>query len=218
MAGAIASCYLRPGMLKTAIYLRVSTEEHTTDNQKPELVRLARMRGFRVLKRHVYSETGSAAKARPVFDEMMEAARRGEFSALIIWAIDRFGRSMVENLRAIFALDALKVKIISSRESWLEVEGPARELLIAILSWVAEQERVRLSERTRAGMARARAQGKHVGRPLAHVNVTLARALMDGGASQAAIAKQLGVSAASVSRALKRASVAKGASPRQAAN
>ena len=78
-----------------------------------------------------------------------EAARRAGFDALIVWAIDRFGRSMVGNLTDVLELDRLGVQVVSVRESWLDTGSPVRNLLIAIFSWVAEQERTRLVERTR---------------------------------------------------------------------
>lgn len=194
---------------RAALYLRVSTEEQTVENQRPELLALARMRGLDVVR--TYEENVSAVKVRPAFDLMMADAHMGIFNVLIIWAIDRFGRSMLGNLEAILSLDRRNVTTISARESWLELGGPTRGLLIGVFSWVAEQERARLSERTTAGMKRAQAQGRHVGRPIAIRNASVARALAEGGHTQRAIAKQLGVSQAAVSRALARD--AKGASP-----
>lgn len=86
------------------------------------------------------------------------------------------------------------------REPWLDMRGPVRSLLVAIFSWVAEQERFRLVERTHAGIERARRQGKRIGRPPAAINVTAARALRKDGASVRAIARQLGVSKTSLHR------------------
>jgi DNA invertase Pin-like site-specific DNA recombinase len=153
---------------RAALYLRVSTEEQTVENQRPELVKMARARGLKVGA--TYEENASAVKERPAFAKMMADAHAGRFDVLIIWAIDRFGRTMAGNLADVMALDARGVRIISARESWLEMDGPARSLLVAVFSWVAEQERRRLSERTRAGLERVRARGVRIGRPAARID------------------------------------------------
>jgi len=187
-------------MKRAALYLRVSTDEQTVENQRPPLLQIAKQRGLEVVA--TYEENVSAAKARPAFDRMMADAHAGTFDVLIIWAIDRFGRSMIQNLQAVLALDAAHVTIISARESWLELQGPARQLLIGVFSWVAEQERTRLSERTIAGMTRAKAQGKQIGRPKANAPIGVLLSLAAAGETQRAIARKLGVSQAVVSRAL----------------
>lgn len=187
-------------MKRAALYLRVSTEEQTVENQRAPLLQISNQRGYKLVE--TYEETVSAAKVRPAFDRMMADAHAGAFDVLIIWAIDRFGRSMVANLQAVLALDKNNVTIISARESWLELQGPARQLLIGVFSWVAEQERNRLGERTRAGMARAKEQGKQIGRPKAHAPIGILRSLAAAGETQRAIARKLGVSQAVVSRAL----------------
>jgi DNA invertase Pin-like site-specific DNA recombinase len=196
---------------RVALYMRVSTEEQTTTNQRPELVKMAKTRGLVIVRE--YEEVMSAAKARPTFDRMMEEAHAGAFDVLLVWALDRFGRSMLGNLQAIIRLDKCGVRTMSARESWLEMEGPARQLLIGVFSWVAEQERKRLSERTIAGMDRARAAGRIVGRPRAHVPLSIARKLLEDGHSRVFVAKKLGTSPASLARALGRDTSSKGVSP-----
>src|ERR1700733_4192203 len=136
---------------RVAIYLRVSTGEQNAENQRPEVELLAGQRGKIV---ETYMEVGSAAKRRPVFGAMLDGARRGKFDVLVVWALDRFGRSMHENLADLLELDRLGVRVVSVRESWLDTSGPVRSLLVAIFSWVAEQERARLIERIRAGQTR----------------------------------------------------------------
>ena len=138
-----------------AVYLRVSTDEQTIDNQRPELERVAEARGLVIVA--TYAEHASAARRRPAFDRMMTDARRGTFEVLLVWSLDRFGRSMAGNVNDALALDDAGVTLISVREPWLDTGGPVRDLLLAIFSWVAEQELRRLVERTRAGIERARA-------------------------------------------------------------
>jgi putative DNA-invertase from lambdoid prophage Rac len=179
-------------VMKTAIYLRVSTEDQKLANQLEDVERLTRARGLEVVAR--YEEQVSAAKDRPEFKRMLDAAHRGEFSAIVVWAIDRFGRSMAGNVRDVKALDAKGVQVISVREPWLDMSGPTRDLLLSIFSWIAEQDRLRIGERTRAGLKRAKREGKRLGRPERHVNLDKALRLREAGYSVRQIAKALGVS------------------------
>ncbi|MRI90260.1 recombinase family protein [Aggregicoccus sp. 17bor-14] len=152
------------GTKRAALYLRVSTDRQATGNQSVDLHQLAAARGFTPV---VYEETESAAKARPVFERMLADVRAGRIQAVLVWALDRLHRSMPGAINTVLELDHLGVPVMSVREPRLDTTGPVRSLLVAIFGWVAEQERTRLIERTRAGLARARAQGKRLGRPRA---------------------------------------------------
>jgi DNA invertase Pin-like site-specific DNA recombinase len=189
-----------PDSRRAALYLRVSTDQQTTDNQRPDLAALAKQRGFEI--QAVYDDTASAVKARPEFERMKLDAHRGKFDVLLVWSLDRLGRSMSGNLQTVLELDRLGVQVISVRESFLDTSGPVRPLLIAIFGWVAQQERERLIERTKAGLARARLQGKRIGRPRVRVDVTKALAMQGEGKSIREIAMKLGVGAATLHRAL----------------
>ena len=141
-------------MEKAAVFLRVSTDRQTLENQRAEVEQLARARGYEPV---VYEETESAAaKRRPVFERMLADARAGKLKAVAVWAIDRLHRSMQGAINDVLELDRLGVRVLSVRESWLDTSGPVRPLLVAIFGWVAEQERARLIERTKAGLERAR--------------------------------------------------------------
>ncbi len=146
----------------TAVYLRVSSDMQTSKCQKPDIAALIQARNLTVMQ--TYDEQASAAKFRPEFERMMQDARDGKFKILVVWALDRFGRSMAGNINDVLALDKLGIKVVSVREPWMDTAGPVRELLIAIFSWAAQQERARLIERTKAGIAVARAGGKPWGR------------------------------------------------------
>ncbi len=148
--------------MRAAVYLRVSSDRQTIENQRDEVELLARARGYEAV---FYEETESAAKRRPVFDRMLTDVRVGKVQAVVIWAIDRLHRSMQGSINTVLELDRLGVRVLSVRESWLDTSGPVRPLLVAIFGWVAEQERSRLIERTKAGLERARKQGKRLGRP-----------------------------------------------------
>jgi DNA invertase Pin-like site-specific DNA recombinase len=196
-----------PTKPRTALYLRVSTGEQTTENQRPVLEQMARQRGFRIVA--VFDETMSAAKERPEFDRFLQGARKGDYDALLVWSLDRFGRSMAGNMAQVVELDRLGVRVVSSRESWLDMTSDPliRMLLVAIFSFVAEQERRQIVERTRAGMARARAQGHRIGRPHT-VSLKLlkeARAMRAAGHTVRQICVALKVRRSTLDRALRSA-------------
>jgi DNA invertase Pin-like site-specific DNA recombinase len=191
---------------QAAVYLRVSTDEQTVDNQRLELQRLAAVRRVAIVA--TYAETASARKRRPMFERMMNDAKRGAFDVLLVWSLDRFGRSMAGNVNDALALDRAGVTLVSVREPWLDTGGPVRDLLLAVFSWVAEQELHRLVERTRAGIERARLtgtkSGKPIGRPprLAVSEAGRAFAMRAEGESIRAIARALGLSRSTLARAL----------------
>lgn len=188
-----------------ALYLRVSTDDgrQDLDNQRPAVAQLARRRGFEIVE--VYEEKRSAAKKRPEFERMKVAAHGGKFDAVIVWSLDRLGRSMVGNIRTVVEFDRLGVEVISVQEPWMDTTAApgVRDLLLAIFSWVAEQERLRISERTKAGLERARKKGR-LGRPRVRVDIERALELTeDQGLSIRAAANKLGVGASTLHRALK---------------
>jgi DNA invertase Pin-like site-specific DNA recombinase len=185
---------------RAVIYVRVSGGKQDHANQLPELRQVATTRNLEVVT--TYAETASTKRRLPELDRLMADAHAGKFGVLLVWAIDRLGRSMVGNLATILQLDRMGVVVVSLKEPWLDTGGPVRQLLIAIFSWVAEQERTRLGERTRAGLERARAEGKRLGRPRAQIDIERAREMMATGSSLRGTAKELGVGVATLSRAL----------------
>ena len=191
-------------MTPAALYLRVSREDLSLDNQRPELARICAARDFDVVA--TYEEAVSAAKTRPEYNRMMRAAQRGEFRVLVVWSLDRFGRSMVGNMQDALELDRVGVQLISARDAWLDTtSGPVRSLLLGVFSWCAEQERDRLVERTKAGIERARRSGKHVGRPVrvTPAVVRAAGALQGEGRSVREIAMAMKLPRSSVQKALR---------------
>lgn len=148
-----------------AVYLRVSSKDGRQDeeNQRPDCERLCAARGWVAVP---FVERESGAKARPVWAALVEAARRGEVGAVVFWALDRVGRTRVQVAHDVAELGRFGVHIASVQDAWLDQPpGPLRDLLVQIMAWVAEGERRRLIERTKAGQARARALGKRIGRP-----------------------------------------------------
>lgn len=185
---------------RVALYLRVSTEDQTNDNQRAALVQLARARGYEIVD--VFEEKASGAKTdRVELQRMKVAAHAGAFKYLLIAAIDRLGRSMIGNVQTVMDLDRVGVETVSLREPWLQLAGPVRDLLLAIFSWLAAEERRQISERSRAGVARARREGKVIGRPRVTVDLDQALALRKRGLSIRKAARKLGVGASTLARA-----------------
>ena len=189
-----------PPRRRAALYLRVSTDRQTAENQLAEVRQLALARGYAAV---VYEEVESAAKARPVLDRMLADVRAGRVQAVAVWALDRLHRSMTGAIGTVLELDRLGVPVMSVREGWLDTSGPVRPLLVAIFGWVAEQERTRLIERTRAGLERARREGKQLGRPrTSGVLLHAAADLVAHGTPVASAARAKGVSRAALRRFL----------------
>lgn len=197
---------------RAALYLRVSTEDQSNDNQRAGLVQLARARGFEIVE--VFQEKVSATQTdRKELARMKLAAHAGKFDVLLVAALDRLGRSMSGNIQLLLDMDRVGVEVISSREPWLQMSGPVRSLLIAVFSWVAEEERRQISERSKAGVARARRDGKQIGRPRAQIDLDQALLLRRRGLSVRAAAKKLKVGASTLARAYSAYDLLHGASP-----
>lgn len=190
-------------MKTAACYLRVSTDDQHASNQLDDVEQLCRARGFEPVW---YSETASAAaKRRPEFERMMADVKRGKHAAVVVWALDRLHRNLFAVVRDVTELDRLHVRLLSVRDTWLDVEGPQRSLLVAVLGWVAQFERERLKERTRAGLDRARREGKTLGRPrVSPVLLGVAADMHRDGSTLADAAAGAGVSESSLRRHLKR--------------
>lgn len=154
--------------MKVALYLRVSSSEQSTYNQRPQLEAYAKSRDWQIID--VYQENDSAWKAghQKELLRLLSDCRNGrrKFDIVLVWALDRLSRegaAAILNLVNTFKIYGIRV--ISYQESWTEVPGVIGEILYAIAGWVAKMESDRQSERTKAGLARALRQGKQLGRP-----------------------------------------------------
>lgn len=154
--------------MKAIVYLRTSTKDQHPENQLPAITEYCRTHGHEIVG--IIEEHESAYKSgRQVgLQKITRDCQNGHsFDALIIWSLDRLSRqgiAHVVNLIQLFRL--YRVRVISMQETWLEAEGPMQELLLAVFGWAAAYESRIKSERTLAGLARARAEGKKLGRPL----------------------------------------------------
>lgn len=152
--------------MKVALYARVSTDEQTEQNQVPILENWAGQRGYEIAK--IYRDMGSAwQKAdQKRLSQLQEDAHRGLFNMVLVWDLDRLTRGGIA--RFFHIADGLRqcgVRILSYRQSWTDTPGELQPLLFSIFAFFAEQESKKISDRTRIGMARAKAAGKHIGRP-----------------------------------------------------
>lgn len=187
-----------------ALYFRTSTDRQHLANQRPEVEALAAARGFEVVA--VYEEQESAVKHRPAYERMMADARRGRFKVIVCWSLDRLGRGF-GCFDAFRDLARFGVRVASVREPWTEADGPALELLVAVMSWVSGFERQRLVERIHAGLDRARREGTRLGRtPASPLKLAAGAARVAEGASVRAAARAVGLGAETLRRHLRAAS------------
>lgn len=151
-------------MKRAVIYARVSTGEQNVDNQIDQLKTLVKLENNKVTKVYIDKMSGGAAN-RPQFRQMLDDARLRKYDIIYVWSLDRFSREGINNTLSYFKrLKNHNISLRSLQESWLNTSDDGMgELLIAIFSWVAKQERLRISERTKAGLARSK---KKPGRPV----------------------------------------------------
>lgn len=190
--------------MKCALYARVSTQDQHVENQLLDLRKLAARRGFEIVRE--YSDKGvSGSKAkRPGLDSMMNDARRGEFSVVLVAAFDRIARSTKNFLEIVDELQRLHIEFVSAREA-IDTSGPMGRMFITLIGSIAELERSILVERIRAGMRRARMDGQRLGRaPLDIDHDALVRDRQRG-MSLTCVAKKYRVSRASVVRFVREA-------------
>jgi DNA invertase Pin-like site-specific DNA recombinase len=186
---------------RAALYLRVSTLDQHPETQLHDLQQLAAQRGLHVAA--TYTDRVSGARARrPGLDQMMAEVRRGRFDVVLVWSCDRLARSVRHFLEVLDELSRLNIEFASFREQ-LDTGGPLGRAVVVIIGAVAELERSLIVERVRAGMRRARLEGRHIGRrPL-----PLDRAAILGdrgrGLSLREIAKAHGVSRTTIDRTLR---------------
>lgn len=178
---------------RAAFYLRVSTRDQTLENQERELRRWAENLGFHVVR--VYADTASGARSdRAALAAVLAGAHRREFDVLLIWSLDRLSREGIGPMAGYLGqLRAAEIRMMSHQEPWLDTGGPVGDLLAAVFAWVAQQERQRIGERVRAGQARARAQGAHIGRRPRLVDVEEVRRRRAAGHGWRSIARALKV-------------------------
>jgi putative DNA-invertase from lambdoid prophage Rac len=188
-------------MFRPGLYARVSTnDQQTLPMQTRALREYAARRGWTIGMQ--VREVGSGAAQRKAREQLLEAARRREIDVVLVWRLDRWGRSVTDLLATLQELEHLGVGFVSLTEA-LDLTTPAGRAMAGLLAIFAEFEREILRERTRAGLAHARQNGKQLGRPkTAGLQATEIRKLYRAGVAKAEIARRLSIGRTSVRRIL----------------
>ena len=188
---------------RAAIYCRVSTADQHPETQLYDLREMAKQRGYEIV--HEYSDTISGAKSkRPGLDQLMADARRHRFDVVLVAAFDRVARSVRHFLEVLDELNHLGIEFVSFREN-IDTGGPLGRAIVVIVGAIAELERNLIIERVKAGMRRAKLEGRQIGR--APMKIDRQQVIRDrrSGMSLRQVAKQHGISRASVCRLMKEA-------------
>src|SRR5918995_974016 len=190
-----------PEMFRVGLYAHVSTQDQQTiPLQIRAMLEYAATRGWTIVLQ--VKEVGSGASERELRQKLMDAARRREIDVVLVWRLDRWGRSLPDLVTTLQELDHLGVGFVSLTEA-LDLTTPAGRAMAGLLAIFAEFEREILRERTRAGLAHARQNGKRLGRPAtAALHAAEIRKLHRAGISKSEIARRLQIGRTSVRRLL----------------
>jgi DNA invertase Pin-like site-specific DNA recombinase len=158
-------------MTTAAVWLRVSTTDQDSDNQAPDIAQFTAHHGYDVRATFRVDDSawknGGGPEYRAALDALLNDAWRGEFTVLVVWALDRITRNGPEDaLRLIRRLRECGCVLVSVKEPWLNGSPEVTDLLVAFAGWMAERESARRSERIRAGLARRAAEGRPIGRAI----------------------------------------------------
>lgn len=157
---------MKPTQPRAAVYVRVSTRDkgQSVENQRPVLEELARSKGYRVIK--IYEDQETGGPLRPGFRQMLTDAEAHKFDVVLFWSLDRFTREgSYPTLEYLNRLAGWGVGYCSHQEQYLDTMGPFKDAVIAILGAIAKQEKERISERVKAGLVRAKMNGRRLGKP-----------------------------------------------------
>ena len=191
--------------MRCVIYSRVSTEEQTTDNQLRQLREYADRQSWNIIEEiQDVASGGKSAEERQGLKKFFVMARQRKFDVLLFWSLDRFSREgSRKTLEYLTKLDDYRVKWHSYTEEYISSLGIFSDAIISLMACLAKQERIRISERTKAGLARVKAKGKVLGRPTDVIADTeQIRKLRRSGHSLSEISQITGVSNTRVHRLL----------------
>ena len=154
--------------MRAALYARVSTGQQTCENQIADLRDYVAARGWTAVE-FIDEGVSGANGSRPALDRLVADARRRKLDTVVVWRLDRLGRNLKHLVTLLDELQALGVGFVSLDEG-IDLQTPAGRLQLHILAALSEFERCRIAERVHAGLARARRQGKRLGRPATHIS------------------------------------------------
>jgi DNA invertase Pin-like site-specific DNA recombinase len=195
---------------RTAIYLRISTRDgsQTEENQRRQLREFLNREGYELAGEFVDHESGrKGRRERSGFDQMFEAAENREFDVLVFWSLDRFSREGIrKTIHYLQQLESLGVQFRSYSEPYLNTENElVSHILLAVMSYFAEYEAKKISRRTKAGLERARQDGKDIGRPSKFDQYKdQLKAMKDDGCSKAEMKRRTGLAYNTVRKYLER--------------
>jgi DNA invertase Pin-like site-specific DNA recombinase len=186
---------------RVALYARVSTANGHQDPemQLRELREFVDRRGWQITGEYVDKGISGSKDSRPALNQLMADAHQRRFDAVLVWKIDRWGRSLKHLVTSLAELDAYGITFISLRDN-LDLSTPSGRLMMQLLGAMAEFERALIQERVRAGLRNAKSKGVRLGRPRVFVSESRIDALRGTGASWRAISKELGVALGTVHR------------------
>jgi DNA invertase Pin-like site-specific DNA recombinase len=190
--------------MRAALYMRVSTLDQNPASQLHDLLQLAQQRDWEIVGRYIDHGISGTRARRPGLDQMMADARRGKFDVVVCWACDRMARSVRHFLDVLDELHHVNVAFVSFREQ-IDTAGPLGRALMVIVGTIAELERSLIIERVRAGMRRAKLEGRHIGRMPVEVDLAAMHRDHSHGMSLREIGKAHQISKTTVARLLKQA-------------
>jgi len=183
---------------RIAIYARVSTMDQSTESQLLDLRRYTQERNWHTFKEYCDNGISGTKDSRPALNELMNDAKKRRFDVVLVWRFDRFARSTKHLILALEEFKNLGIDFVSYQEN-IDTSSPLGSAIFTIISAVAQLERDIIAERVKAGLRRARENGKKLGRPRASVDTGKIHWLRSKGLSLRAIAKETGVSRTTVS-------------------
>ena len=188
--------------MRVALYARCSTAEQSTNLQLHGLREYAALRKFEVFAEYVDQGVSGSRARRPGLDRLMADAQRRRFDGVLVWKLDRLGRSLRHLLTLLGELEELRVRFVSLDDG-IDTSTAVGRLFMQMRGAFAEYELAQIRERTKAGVAAARRRGKRLGRPRVHVPIARAQVLLGRGLSMTAVARELGVSRSTLRRSVK---------------
>jgi DNA invertase Pin-like site-specific DNA recombinase len=187
---------------RAALYLRVSTDGQTVDNQRLALEAVCEQRGWQVVEMYADSGVSGAKgrKQRPGLDALLKDASRGRFSVVLAWALDRLGRSLLDLLDTLSELETAGVALVLHQQA-IDTTTPAGRMFFQVTGAFAEFERAMIRSRVKAGLDRAKARGVRLGRPRTGAKIeAVIRSRLARGEGVKKVAKAIGVGNGTVSR------------------
>jgi DNA invertase Pin-like site-specific DNA recombinase len=189
--------------IRVALYARVSTSNGHQDPelQLRELREYADRRGWTITDEYVDHGVSGSNASRPALNRLLADAHQRRFDTVLVWKLDRFGRSLRHLVNTLAELEARGIAFVSFRDN-LDLSTPSGRLMFQIIGAMGEFERALIQERVRAGLRNARAKGKRLGRPPVFVSQSQVESLRAQGRSWRSIAKELEVGVGTVLRAV----------------